>query len=202
LKKLAAFLDVDKAKRLGLPEIEAVWRLRHASSASSLCAAIPSSTYSRIAETARAHPRFVLPLPTPVPPVSSHADAGEHWKRQGVTLHYVEWAFPAPDTTTVIMTRLDELKRRGEFALPHTTATLHLELAKTNGVVLLQGQAAEDRGMGADGARLLMMLVQKFYAAGAATRSGRQRHRLLQQFTAGSEEFDVDALIEEAEMVE
>jgi ATP synthase F1 complex assembly factor 1 len=100
------------------------------------------------------------------------------------------------------MTRLDELKRRGEFALPHTTATLHLELAKTNGVVLLQGHAAEDRGMGVDGARLLMMLAQKFYAQGAATRSGRERRRLLQQFTAGSDDFDVDALIEEAEMVE
>ena len=208
LKKLAAFLDMDKAKSLEGPEIEAVWRLRHASSASSLCAAIPASTYRLMAETAEAHPRFVLPLPTlPAEDPSSSSTAEEeegkdNWKRQGVTLHYVEWAFPAPEAATVTMTRLEEFKRRGESAVPHTTATLHLELAESNDMVLLQGQVAEGSRIGADEARLLMMLIQKFYTAETHTSRGRRRHQLLQQFTAGSEAFDVDALIDEAEMVE
>ncbi|EDU46122.1 f1 atpase assembly protein [Pyrenophora tritici-repentis] len=170
LKKLAAFLDVDKAKSLGFAEIEAVWRLRHATSASSLCAAIPWSTYERITETARAHPRFVLPLPLPLPQplpqplplppsLSAAAPDQQESQQQRATLHYLQWAFPAPDAATLSMTRLNEFQRRGVHAHPHTTATLHLELAKSNGVVLLQGEV---NGIGADAARLLLMLAQRF----------------------------------------
>ncbi|KAH8703010.1 ATP11 protein-domain-containing protein, partial [Phaeosphaeriaceae sp. PMI808] len=205
IKKLGAFLDLKRVRSLGWSEIEMVWRLRHASSESSLCATIPASTYGRIAETARAHPCFVLPLLAHPQTASLNevvAEKKEDEKRQGVTLHYVEWAFPTLEAATVMITQLDEFKRQGKFAVPHTSATLHLELAKSNDVVLLQGQVAEDKGIGSDEAQLLIMLIQKFYAAEMVTNSGRRRLRLLQQFTEGSKDFDVGELVKEAEMAE
>ncbi|CAL8579862.1 hypothetical protein XPA_005592 [Xanthoria parietina] len=81
-KTLSSYLDLPKTMTLPPKEIEYIWRLRHANTATSLCAILPSSTYLRIQQTARKHPHFILPLP-----------------REGSTgaeIHFLQWSFPSP----------------------------------------------------------------------------------------------------------
>lgn len=166
-------------------EIEYIWRLRHANTPTSLCAILPSPTYLRIQQTARKHPHFILPLP-----------------REGSTgaeIHFLQWAFPAPDTATVVFTHLAEYKLRGEFSQPHTTITMHLELMKEKGLVLMQGQVLEGRGVNVEEARWLVLCLQKFY--GGAEGDQVSRRRLLEKFSQGDETFRVEELVDEAEKI-
>ncbi|KAI9814867.1 MAG: hypothetical protein M1832_005669 [Thelocarpon impressellum] len=190
IKALSSYIDVPKT--LGLParEIEYIWRLRHASSPTSLCAVMPTSTYERIASTARKHPQFILPLPRP----------GES---TGAEIHFLQWAFPSPDTATVLFTHLAEYKLRGEHSTPHTTVTHHLDLAGPKGLVLLQGSVVEGRGVAVEDARWLLMCLQKFYGVGAEPAEEKgPRRRLLEQFSSGDGQFRVEELLEEAEKLE
>ncbi|PGH15375.1 hypothetical protein AJ80_05559 [Polytolypa hystricis UAMH7299] len=203
LKTLAAYLDLDKVRHLGCAEIETVWRLRHASSQSSLCATIPSETFKQMVETARAHPRFVLPLPTSIshsPDSGPTADGAPTKKPSGVSFHFIEWAFPSPTAVTVIMTHLAEFKTKGEFAVPHTAITHHLELSRDKGVVLLQGAVTEHMGMSVEEARWLLMMLQKFYG-GVGAPNSEPLGGLLEDFTAGNEAFNIQKLVEEAERI-
>jgi ATP synthase F1 complex assembly factor 1 len=181
IKTLSSYLDVDKTRALAQKEIEAIWRLRHASNPTSLCATIPLSTYRTIEETAKKHPHFILPLPK---------------EGQGAEIHFLQWTFPAPDTVVVLFTNLAEYKLRGEFSQPHTTVTHHLELAEEKGVVLLQGQVVEGRGVSVDEAKFLLMTLQKFYGFG---KEKPERRELLEKFARGDEGFSLEALVEEAE---
>jgi len=131
IKTLSSFLDLEKTVELPQKEIEAIWRLRHAHNARSLCAAIPLDVYKTIEATAKKHPYFILPLPK---------------EGQGAEIHFLQWTFPAENTVTVLFTHLAEFKLRGEFSQPHTTITHHLELAESKELVLLQGQVMEGRG--------------------------------------------------------
>jgi ATP synthase F1 complex assembly factor 1 len=183
IKTLSSYLDIDKTRALPQKELEAIWRLRHVNDAQSLCATIPLSVYKTIEATAKKHPHFILPLPK---------------EGQGAEIHFLQWTFPAENTVTVLFTHLAEYKLRGEFSQPHTTITHHLELAQEKGLVLLQGQVVEGRGVSVDEAKWLVMCLQKFYGVGGEK---SERKRLLELFGRGDASFKVEDLVEEAENI-
>jgi ATP synthase mitochondrial F1 complex assembly factor 1 len=183
VKTLSSFLDVDKTRTLPPREIEAIWRLRHAHSASSLCAVIPTSIWGTIHANAMRHPQFILPLPRE--------------GQEGAEIHFLQWAFPQPDVVTVLFTNLAEYKLRGEYASPHTTLTHHLDLVGDKGLVLVQGQVVSGRGVSVDEGKWLFMCLQKFY--GLQGEQNETRKKLLDQFSKGDGEFKVEELLEEAE---
>ena len=182
IKLLASYIDIQKTIELPEKEIEYIWRLRHASDAQSLCAVIPQSTYQRIETTARQHPQFILPMPR---------------EGKGAEIHFLQWTFPSPTTSTVLFTHLAEFKLRGEYAQPHTTVTHHLDLASNKGLILLHGHVVDGRGITVDEGKWLLMCLQRFYGAEHELR----RKRLLEQFSQGDSEFKVEELLEEAEKI-
>ncbi|PBP17316.1 F1 ATPase assembly protein 11 [Diplocarpon rosae] len=183
IKTLSSFLDLDKTRALPHKELEAIWRLRHVNNPQSLCAVIPTDVYSVLQATAKKFPHFILPLPK---------------EGQGAEIHILQWTFPAEHTVTVLFTHLAEYKMRGEYSEPHTTITHHLELAQEKGVVLLQGQVIEGRGVSVDEAKWLVMCLQKFYGVSGEK---SERRRLLELFGKGDPAFKVEDLVEEAEKV-
>ncbi|KAK3712552.1 hypothetical protein LTR37_008995 [Vermiconidia calcicola] len=190
IKTLSSFIDVEKTSELPPKEIETIWRLRHVKDPNSLCAVMKTDTFRRIANTARKHPQFILPLPR---------------EGQGAEIHFLQWTFPSPTTATVLFTHLAEFKLRGEFAQPHTTVTHHLDLADKNGLVMLEGRVMENRGMTVEEGKWLLMCLQKFYGFEAHTETAKEnadrRKRLMEQFSGGDESFKVEELLEEAEKV-
>ncbi|MCJ1319425.1 hypothetical protein MMC15_004761 [Xylographa vitiligo] len=189
VKTLSSFLDVPKTLTLPPTEIASVWRLRHASSATSLCGTVPAATYARMLLTAHKHPQFILPLARPADPATGAPARTE--------VHFLQWTFPRAHTATVLFTHLAEYKLRGEFSQPHTTVTYHAELAAAKGVVLLQGSVLEGRGVAVEEGRWLLMCLQKFYG----WESRGERGRLLEQFSGGDGDFRLERLVEEAERV-
>lgn len=181
IKTLSSYIDVEKTRALPPKELEAIWRLRHVNDAQSLCAVIPLDVYKIIEAAAKKHPHFILPLPK---------------EGQGAEIHFLQWTFPAENTVTVLFTHLAEYKLRGEFSQPHTTITHHLELAEDKGLVLLQGQVIEGRGVSVDEAKWLLMCLQKFYGIHGEK---SERKRLLEMFQKGDSTFKVEDLLEEAE---
>ncbi|KAK7415409.1 hypothetical protein QQZ08_012350 [Neonectria magnoliae] len=193
IKTLDAIIDLEKARELPEKELTAVWRLRHASSPLSLCAVVPASTYKAMEEAAKISPQFVLPVPHPT---------------QGAEIHYLQWTFDASSkTSTVLFTQLVEYKTRGEFAQPHTTITHHLDLADDKGLVLMQGQVIEGRGIKPEHAQWLAMCLQRFYGGwegegvvgGERKERADERTKLLKWFAAGDSRFTLEKLMEEAE---
>lgn len=192
VKTLDQILDLPKARTLPVPELTAIWRLRHASSPQALCAVVPQHTYEAMEAEARRNPQFVLPLPHP---------------EQGAELHFLQWVFdPATRTSTVLFTQLAEYKARGEFAVPHTTVTHHLDLIAEKRVVLMQGSVVSDRGVKPDDARWLVMCLQRFYGGWDGEKNDAlgkeradERKKLLEWFGKGDSRFSVEKLLEEAE---
>ncbi|KAF2265668.1 ATP11-domain-containing protein [Lojkania enalia] len=198
VKTLNSFLDLSKIRTLPEKEIQTLWRLRHASNPQSLHFSLPSSTFTSLLRTAKKHPNFVIPLPKEVP--SNQApNASEHSQpKQAAELHYLQFAHPHPNTTTLLFTSLAEFKLRGEYASPHTTITFHSELADSHGLVLGQGTVMENRGVTVDEARWLVMCMQKFYVV---NEEGKGRGELLEMFTRGDGRFRVERLLEESEKI-
>lgn len=192
VKPLSEILDLPKARTLPVPELTAIWRLRHASSPQSLCAVVPYHTYAAMEDLARRHPQFVLPVPHP---------------EQGAEIHFLQWTFdPSTATTSVLFTQLAEYKARGEFATPHTTVTHHLDLAADKKVVLMQGQVVPDRGVKTEDARWLIMCLQRFYGGwdgegkeDVTKERAEERRKLLEWFAKGDSRFSVEKLLEETE---
>ncbi|RTE71436.1 hypothetical protein BHE90_014160 [Fusarium euwallaceae] len=194
VKTLNDIIDLTKARELPDKELTAIWRLRHASNENAICAVIPTSTYRIMEEAAQNAPQFVLPVPHPT---------------QGAEIHFLQWTFDAQSkTSTVLFTQLAEYKTRGEFAQPHTTITHHLDLADERGLVLMQGQVVDDRGMKPENARWLVMCLQRFYGgwegegpelSGERKERAQERKKLLEWFAAGDSRFSVEKLMEEAE---
>ena len=116
---------------------------------------------------------------------------------KGAEIHFLQWTFPSPTTSTVLFTHLAEFKLRGEYAQPHTTVTHHLDLASNKGLVLLHGHVVDGRGITVDEGKWLLMCLQRFYGAEHELR----RKRLLEQFSQGDSEFKVEELLEEAEKI-
>lgn len=196
VKTLSSFLDVSKIQALPEKEIQALWRLRHASNTQSIHFAVPAHTFSQLLETAKQHPSFVLPMPREIPKDGVDPEKGE--TQQAAELHYLQFAHPHVDTTTLLFTSLAEFKLRGEFASPHTTITFHQELAASHSLVLGQGIVTEGRGVSVDEARWLVMCMQKFYVQ---SEEGKGRGELLNMFTRGDAGFKVERLIDEAEKI-
>lgn len=190
IKPLSEILDLDKARALPARELEAVWRLRHAASPTSLCAVIPAATYRGLEATARRHPTFVLPVPR----------AGA-----GAEMHFLQWVFDAATrTATVLFTQLAEYKARGEWAQPHTSAThywddgLAADGAAGPGIVLMAGSLVEGRGASVRDAQWLVALLQRFYAD-EGHGGDPARRALLEKFARGDGGFSVERLLEESE---
>ena len=196
IKGLDDIIDLEKARELPDKELTAIWRLRHANSPHNICAVVPASSYKAMEEAARTAPQFVLPVPH---------------ESQGAEIHFLQWTFDAESkTSTVLFTQLAEFKRRGEFAQPHTTVTHHLDLLDERGLVMLQGQVMEGRGIQPEQAKWLLMCLQRFYGAwesGAEELTGERKQRaeerrnLLNWFANGDERFTVEKLLEEAERI-
>ncbi|KAK8114222.1 ATP11 protein [Apiospora kogelbergensis] len=187
IQSLADILDLEKARALPLKELTAVWRLRHASQPTSLCAVLPSPTYRALEHSARRYPNFVLPVPR-------GADVGAE-------MHFLQWVFDAPSqTATVLFTQLAEYKARGEWAQPHTSVTHYwdADLARDQGAVLMAGHLVEGRGASLADAQWLVMLLQKYYGAEALHGTGEKR-KLLEAFARGDGNFSVEKLLEESE---
>ncbi|CAN8098998.1 unnamed protein product [Discula destructiva] len=192
VKPLDAILDLPKARQLPVPELTAIWRLRHADSPNNLCAVIPHHTYAQMEALARQYPQFVLPVPH---------------ESQGAEMHFLQWTFDAATaTSTVLFTQLAEYKSRGEFATPHTTVTHHLDLAADKKVVLMQGQLMADRGVRPADAQWLVLSLQRFYGGwdgegseAVSKERAEERRKLLEWFGKGDARFSVDKLLEEAE---
>ncbi|KAI1734412.1 ATP11 protein-domain-containing protein [Xylaria scruposa] len=194
---LSEILDLPKVRKLPVKELSAIWRLRHASSANSLCAVIPTSTYAALERTAREHPTFVLPVPR---------------EGQGAEIHFLQWVFDAVSgTSTVLFTQLAEYKARGEFAQPHTSVThyadygddteggiMGLSHEKNQGVVLMAGSLVEGRGASVDDAQWLVMLLQRFYGEEGLGGDSAKR-KLLTEFSKGDSNFSIEKLLEESE---
>lgn len=193
VKTLDSFLALDKIVSLPAKEIQVLWRLRHASNPQSVHFSLPSSTFTALLQTAKQHPAFVLPLPRQ-PPADQTTDAAP--SQPAAELHYLQFAHPHANTTTLLFTTLAEYKLRGEFASPHTTITFHSELADSHDLVLGQGLVVEGKGVSVDEARFLLMCMQKFYIV---SEEGRGRGELLDMFTRGDGRFRVERLLEEAE---
>ena len=226
VKRLDQILNVSKAAALPVPELTAIWRLRHASNPQSLCAVMPASTYHAMEALARQRPLFVLPVPRGAAAVG--AEGGEkkqqrQEQQRGAEIHFLQWTFDAPSkTSTVLFTHLAEYKLRAEYAVPHTTMTHHADFAGDKGVVLMEGQVVEGKGVSTQDARWLAMCLQRFYGAwgnmgfcvgdgGGGEEEGtvdverleraRQRRLLLEWFGTGDHRFTLEKLMEEAERI-
>lgn len=180
IKTLSSFIDIPKTLELPQKEIEYIWRLRHMQDPQSLCATVPQQVYRRIEDTARRYPQFILPLPR---------------EGSGAEIHFLQWTFPTPSTSTVLFTHLAEFKLRGEYAQPHTTITYHLDIVAEKGLVLLHGNVVEGRGVAVDEGKWLLMCLQKFYGG------DNERIKLLEQFSQGNKAFKVEHLLNEAEKI-
>jgi len=93
---------------------------------------------------------------------------------------------------------LAEYKLHNEYAKPHTTLMFHQELVDETGLVLMNGQLEKDSLMTLDEAQLLVLNVQRFYGGLTESLGSARKLALLKAFTSGSEDFDMDKLIEEA----
>jgi ATP synthase mitochondrial F1 complex assembly factor 1 len=185
IKTLSSYLDVEKTLSLPPKEIEVIWRLRHSNNPQSLCAVIPSNTFKRMSENARHHPQFILPLPK---------------EGSGAQIHFLQWTWPHKDTVSILFTYLAEYQLRGEYATPHTTITLHTELLAEKGVVLAQGIVQDNRGVSVEEAKWLLMCLQKFYGF-EGDEGSEARKSLMEQFSRGDENFNLEQLLEEAERI-
>ena len=195
IRPLSSVLDLEKLQELPADAITEVWRLHNAENVNALCATVPEETYAHMVATARRYPQFLLPLPHP---------------EQGAELHFLQWTFDdeggaSTGTSTVLFTSLAEYKARGEFATPHTTVTHHTDLVRRGkGLVLMDGALVEGRGgVKIEGARWLVMCLQRFYGAGIGVRKGdgaaERRGMLLEWFARGDARFTVEGLLEETE---
>jgi ATP synthase mitochondrial F1 complex assembly factor 1 len=91
----------------------------------------------------------------------------------------------------------------GAYAQPHTTITHHLDLADSHGLVLLNGTVTDGRGVSPEEGRWLVMCLQKFYdfeGHGGGIRK-EKRQGLLQKFSNGDQDFNLEELVDEAERV-
>lgn len=185
LKNLDSFVKLEKFKELGKQEIEFLWRARHVSNERALCAVIDPQMFYKMYLNGRKHPMFILPLPK-----------GE----DGCEIHIVQWNFIGEHLTHVIFTTLAEFKLHQDYARPHTTLMLHTDLAAEKDAVLMNGQVEKDSAMSLQDAQFLILALQEFYGATIAdAKTTERRQALLQAFTEGSDNFPIDAVVDEVE---
>lgn len=198
-KTLDSFLNVEKIKELSKQEVEFLWRAKWMNKDNALCAVVPVNIFDKMIANARSNPIFVLPLPRQM----EGEAAPENKDNQSVELHYIQWQFVGPKTVHCIMTSLAEFKLHNEYAKPHTVFQFHSEMATDKKIVLMNGQVEPDTNISLQDAQLLLLNVQRFWGAmGEDTPIAQQRVKLLRDFTKGSPDFSVDALISLAQSME
>jgi len=187
VKTLASYVDIDRLRQhTDAKDIELIWRAGHTKD-SLICAVIPTPIYTRMRTVASSHPMFILPLP----------------RENGVEMHFMQFKFPEANVTHILFTSLLEYKTHGEFARPHTTVMHFEDLQHDKGIVLMRGEIdVSQRVIGLDDARMLVMGVQKIYGAATDTERGQNRRRLVEAFTRGAEDFDVNKLMDELNRVD
>ncbi|SGZ55450.1 CIC11C00000002695 [Sungouiella intermedia] len=182
-KTLSSFVDVEKVVELPEKELKFIWNARFLNKEGAMHATLNATQFANIYANAFKNPNFILPLPR---------------DGQGYEMHFVQWAFVGPYTTHCMLTSLAEYKLHNEYAKPHTTLMFHQELVDETGLVLMNGQLEKDSLMTLDEAQLLVLNVQRFYGGLTESLGSARKLALLKAFTSGSEDFDMDKLIEEA----
>ncbi|XDT43311.1 ATP11 protein [Nakaseomyces glabratus] len=199
-KTLDDYLKLDKIKDLSKQEVEFLWRAKWSNRDDSLVAVVPYvKTFQSMYKYAVKNPLFVLPLPR-----ENAADGNKADKDSvPVELQYVQWQFAGPNTVHCLITSLAEYKLHQDFAKPHTTIQFHLDLANDKDMVLMNGQVESDSNVSLQDAQLLLLNVQRFYGAmGSETSIAKERIQLLEDFNKGSQNFDINKLIQLAQSME
>lgn len=224
VKSLGQILDLRKVYSLPVSSLEAIWRLRYASDPMALCAMIPATTYTAMEALAHRCPQFVLPVPRTIDIDTEKPDqpleagsltgSGSTKQRAGAEIHFLQWMWDKQsNTSTVLFTHLASYKAHGEYAVPHTTITHHLDLMDSKSVVLMQGQVVDRQGVSPQDAKWLVMCLQRFYTGWGLTSEdardeninqasvdrARKRRQLLEWFSTADKRFTIERLIEETE---
>lgn len=215
-KTLNSYLQLEKIKNLSKQEIEFLWRARFANKDNTLHAVVPPMVFEPMYKNAKQNPAFVLPLPRELDPTSTDAKDNGNSKNKteknnnnhdeqsvGMELHYVQWNFVGPTTVHCMVTSLAEFKLHKEFARPHITMSFHTDLIKDKDLVLMNGIVEPDCNVSMQDAQLLLLNIQRFYGCmGESTPVAAKRVQLLKDFTKGSENFNIDLLIELSQSLE
>lgn len=196
IKSLDTFIDVSKFMLHNNKEIEMLWKMRFSSNPRAICGLVAGDTFATIYKNARKNPMFILPLPHEAPDAEKTGNGG------GVEMHLVQWSFVGPYTIHCIFTTLAEYKLHQEYAKPHTTLIFHSDLLADKAIALLNGTVEKDATVTMDEAHLLTLFLQKFYSATPATESGRKKLELLSAFTTGDENFSLDELLNQAQIID
>lgn len=115
----------------------------------------------------------------------------------------MEFKFPKPKVTHIIFTSLLEYKTHGEYARPHTTIMHFEDFSDERGIVLMRGEMDPTlKAVSQDDARLLVMHVQKLYGSDPEHEKAKTRRKLIEDFTKGSGDFDVNILMDELNRIE
>jgi len=233
LQPLADILNVDRLleKPHTAEQISSLWTAYHASKSKGtgrgfICASVPLDIYNKLVATGKRYPAFAVPLPRD----AVQDDSGE--AKRAYEFYFLQWGFhevppvpsdpfskppsemhaPNPQTSTVLLTPLQEYKSRTTFATPYLILTFYTDLASSHGLVLLRGEitptaasaeanSKSDFLLSQQDAQLLTMHLQKFYLWGGGEEGAKERHRLLETFHSTPEEFKWEDLLKHAEPV-
>ena len=235
LQPLADIINLDRLleKPHTAEQISSLWTAYHASRSKGtgrgfICATVLLDIYNKLAATGKNYPAFAVPLPRD----TVQDDSGE--AKRAYEFYFLQWDFheapptPAPwdpfskppsespasnpQTSTVLLTPLQEYKSRTTFATPYLILTFYTDLASSHGLVLLRGEitptaASAEIDLNSDfllsqqDAQLLTMHLQRFYLWGGEEEGARARYRLLEAFHNTPEEFKWEDLLKHAEPI-
>lgn len=181
-KTMESYIDVTKVLELPKDHVEFIWRARFELDPRNLHALLTSEQFAKMYANAFKNPSFILPLP----------------KGDGYEMHFVQWQFVGPKTTHCMITTVAEYKLHKEYAKPHTSITFHQELVSSKDLVLMNGYCETESSLSMDEAQLLVLNVQRFYGGVGDEEGAERRQKLLLNFTSGTENFDMEALVKEA----
>ena len=212
-------------------QISSLWTAYHASRSKGtgrgfICASVPLDIYNKLATIGRKYPAFAVPLPRD----TVQDNSGE--AKRAYEFYFLQWGFhevppvpsdpfskspsensaPNPQTSTVLLTPLQEYKSRTTFATPYLVLTFYTDLVNSHGLVLLRGEitpTAASSGANSNSdfllsqqdAQLLTMHLQKFYLWGGEEEGAKERYRLLETFHGTPEEFKWEDLWKHAEPI-
>lgn len=200
-KTLDSYFNIEKIDKLSNQEIEFLWRAKWAQKENILSAVISKEIYDRMYKYIKQNPSFVLPLPRKIE-VDEEAKEKKEIE-EGMELHYIQWHIVGKTTVHCMLTSLAEFKLHNQYARPHTTLELFTDLINDKQIILMKGSIEANSNIKPHDAQLLLLNIQRFYGAlGEESEISKQRIKLLQNFTNGSSEFNVNTLISLAQSME
>lgn len=213
-------------------QISSLWTAYHASRSKGtgrgfICASVPLDIYNKMMVTGRKYPAFAVPLPR------NAIQDGSGEAKPAYEFYFLQWGFhevppiptpsepfskpPSaspvsnPQTSTVLLTPLQEYKSRTTFATPYLILTFYTDLATSHGIVLFRGEitptaasaenSSSDFLLSQQDAQLLTMHLQRFYLWGGEEEGAKERYRLLEAFHSTPEEFKWEDLLKHAEPI-